>query len=385
MNKSEMKLFFCGDFCSKPSTHPITVSDELRQLIQSCDIKVVNFEVPLKPNVTLPPQKRERFYQNEDTPVFLRELGFNVFSLANNHTFDWGEEGFRKTKSALGDAAFGAGTYEEAFSVKVMEANGVKVGFLGFTFAAYTGVFHDVMNHKGLGCAYINDLKVNHAIMKAKKNVDYLFILPHDGIEYIDIPMPETIARYRDFIDYGADGVIGSHPHCPQGWEEYKGKPIFYSLGNFFFNSKEGYDYRATNRPHWYEGLCVVLDIAKEKMSWKVVSTKNVDNLSIQIDHDEKRDIHHAVLCNYIHDHKAYMTYFKQICTEQGYGKEMFLVDKTFHPSSLKECTKKLLKNWMQKWRGKDFTNDYQLMRLLTHDGRKNLLMHAIRQRLTKQ
>ena len=91
----------------------------------------------------------------------------------------------------------------------------------------------------------MNDLKVNHIILDAKKELDYLFILPHAGVEYTDAPVPELIARYRDFIDYGADGVIASHPHCPQGWETYKGKPIFYSLGNFLFNSKNTYDFVA--------------------------------------------------------------------------------------------------------------------------------------------
>ncbi len=90
-------------------------------MIQSCDLKVVNFEVPLKPALNLPPQKRGRFFQHDDTPDFLRGLGFNLFSLANNHAFDWGDEGFKKTKAALGDAAFGAGTYEEAYRVKVEE------------------------------------------------------------------------------------------------------------------------------------------------------------------------------------------------------------------------------------------------------------------------
>ena len=279
---NEIKLFFAGDFCSKPSTSKITVSEDLKALIKSCDFKVVNFEVPLKPDtVQLPVQKRERFYQHDDTPDFLKNLGFNLFTIANNHAFDWGDEGFRKTKVAFKEASFGAGTYEEANQVKVVEKNGVKIGFLALSFAAYTGVFDDVMKREGLGCAYINDLKVNHIIIEAKKIVDYLFILPHDGIEYIDIPMPETIARYRDFIDYGADGVVGTHPHCPQGWEEYKGKPIFYSLGNFLFNSKEGYDYRATNRPHWYEGICVILTITDRNLLWEVVNTRNVDNLGI--------------------------------------------------------------------------------------------------------
>ena len=87
----KVKLFFAGDFCSKPSTSYISVSEELQNLIKSCDVRVVNFEVPLKPEaVTLPPQGYERFYQHDDVPQFLRNIGFNLFSIANNHLFDWG-------------------------------------------------------------------------------------------------------------------------------------------------------------------------------------------------------------------------------------------------------------------------------------------------------
>jgi len=335
------RIFFAGDFCSKSSSKPIKVSQELRDLIASCELKVVNFEVPLKPDVTLPPQRRERFSQHEDVPAFLQGLGFNLFSIATNHTFDWGEEGFKKTKKVLGDAAFGAGTYDEAYKVKVVEINGVKIGFLAVCFAAYTGVFDDVTNHEGLGCAYINDLKVNHVIVDAKKEVDYLFILPHDGIEYIDVPLPETIARYRDFIDYGADGVIGTHPHCPQGWETYKNKPIFYSLGNFLFNSKEGYDYRATNRPHWYEGLCVVLTIDEGKISWEVVNTRNVDNVGLAIDHDEVRNVHNEQICRYLKDNDTYNRYLTPIQTKQAKG-ELRNIEHMFKPRNTKEALKVL-------------------------------------------
>ena len=375
MNK--VRLFFAGDFCSKPSTSKITVSDELKNLIQSCDLKVVNFEVPLKPIVKLPPQRRERFFQNDDAPEFLRSLGFNLFSQANNHAFDWGDEGYKKTKAALGDSAFGAGTYEEAYQVKEMEVQGVKIGFYALSFAAYKGVFDDVMNHEGLGCAYINDLRVNHDIMEAKKQVDYLFILPHDGIEYIDVPTPETIARYRDFIDYGADGVIGTHPHCPQGWEEYNGKPIFYSLGNFLFNSKEGYDFRA-DKPHWYEGLCVVMTIADGKLSWEVVNTRNNDNIGIEIDYVEDRDKHNNQICRYLFDKIEYKSYLMKVCKQLGLGKEMHIIDKTFHPNSLSKCTLLVLKHWFDKIRRKDFTNDNELNYLLKNDQRKNIIIRSI-------
>ena len=374
---SNIRLFFAGDFCSKPSTTRIAVSDELKELIQSCEFKVVNFEVPLKPEVKLPSQKRERFFQNDDAPDFLRGLGFNLFSQANNHAFDWGEEGFKKTHTALGDAAFGAGTYDEAYKVKVVEKDGIKIGFLALSFAAYTGVFDDVTNHEGLGCAYINDLRVNHVIIKAKTEVDYLFVLPHDGIEYIDVPLPETIARYRDFIDYGADGVIASHPHCPQGWEEYKGKPVFYSLGNFFFNSKETYDFRA-NKPHWYEGICVVLTVENESIRWKVVNTRNVDNVGIVIDHGEDREKHNEQICGYLSDKEMYGKYLKKVCSDLG-TKELSIVDKTHHSQSLKESAKQLMKQWVTIIKGKKSTNDYSIYRLLTHDARRNLLKWTIK------
>lgn len=373
-----VNLFFAGDFCSKPSTTNINVSNELRDIIQSCEIKVVNFEVPLKPDITLPPQRYERYWQNDDVPGFLKDLGFNLFSIANNHAFDWGVEGFKKTKAALGEASFGAGTYDEAYRIKVCEINGIRIGFLALSYAAYTGVFDDVLHHDGLGCAYINDLRVNHDILEAKKKVDYLFVLPHDGIEYIDVPLPETIARYRDFIDYGADGVIGSHPHCPQGWEEYKGKPIFYSLGNFFFNSKEKPDFRA-DKPHWYEGLCVVLEISEGKIEHKVYNTKNIDNIELILDDNAGRLDHNHQLCTYLIDQSKYSEYLQKQCNLLAKKNEMPIIDKTFHKETLKTCSKLILKSWFRLLRKKEISNnDFSVKRLLRNDTRKNLLLRSL-------
>ena len=372
---NDVLVFFAGDFCSKPSSSEIVVSEELKNLIQSCDFKVVNFEVPLKPEkANLPPQKRERFFQHDDTPDFLRSIGFNLFQLANNHAFDWGEEGFKKTKAALGNAAFGAGTYEEAYKVKIVEKNNVRIGFLALSFAAYTGVFDDVMNRGRLGCAYVNDLCVNHVIINAKKNVDYLFILPHDGIEYIEIPMPETIARYRDFIDYGADGVIGTHPHCPQGWEKYKGKPIFYSLGNFLFNSKDGYDYRATNRPHWYEGLCVLMTLSDGNLSWEVVNTRNVDNISIQIDNDYRRSVHNSALNKLLIDDRQYSQVLLNECYRLANNQEIPIIDHTFHDKGLKSTAKFFLKYIFNFLIDKPRSDDRELSYLLKNDTRRKVL-----------
>lgn len=376
--ENKIRLFFAGDFCSKPSTSQISVSNELRDLIQSCDLKVVNFEVPLKPDAVLPQSYFERFWQHDDAPKFLYEVGFNLFSLANNHIFDWGVEGFKKTKVALGEATFGAGTYDEAYKVKVVEINGKKIGFMALSYAAYTGTFDDVMHHDGLGCAYINDLRVNHDIIEAKKNTDYLFILPHDGIEFIDVPMPESIARYRDFIDYGADGVIASHPHCPQGWEEYKGKPIFYSLGNFFFNSKETSSFKA-NKPHWYEGLCVVMTITDGNLSWEVINTRNVDNVGIEIDQDEERNRHNEYLVSLLKNREKYEFVLKKECKRLVDIQEMPIVDEAMHPSSLKSYTKQALQNWIKIWKKQAISDDFRLCSLLRNDMRRNVLIRGIK------
>ena len=376
---SSTRIFFAGDFCSKPSTSLITVSDELRRIVQSADLAIVGFEVPLKPEISLPPQKYERFWQNDDAPGFLFSLGFNLFSLANNHSFDWGEAGFKKTRAALGDHAFGAGTYEEAYQVKTCVINGLRIGFLGLTFAAYTGVFDDPFDHDGLGCAWIDDLKVNHVIADAKKEVDYLFVIPHDGIEYIDIPIPEIIARYRDFIDWGADGVIGSHPHCPQGWEDYKGKPIFYSLGNFFFNSKDDTLYRAWNRPHWYEGLCVEIDICDNEMRYRTINTRNIDNVQLVVDKDPAREQHNQDLLSLLKDKKEYTKYLMEKCRHLSFSQEMPIIDGTFHAETLKTNTKKLLKSWIRVFRGKDISNDFSLRTLLKNRTRRSVLLRTLR------
>lgn len=375
--ESIVKLFFAGDFCSKPSTSLIQVSEELRTLIQSCDLKVVNFEVPLKPEINLPKQGRERFYQNDDAPSFLSDLGFNLFSMANNHTFDWDDQGFRKTKAALGEKAFGAGTYDEAYKVKVVEEKGKKIGFLALSFAAYKGVFADVMNHEGLGCAYINDLKVNHVIIDAKKEVDYLFVLPHDGIEYIDAPLPETIARYRDFIDYGADGVIASHPHCPQGWETYKGKPIFYSLGNFFFNSKETPDFHCT-KPHWYEGRCVVVILENGRIEFEVVNTKNVQNRALEIDADDACQSHNETICWYLQDEDKYKDYLYPKLYQE-YKVNMRTIDTTVHEDTIRATAKSLCECVKRKFRRQPDRLDNKLKRVFAHDLSRYIMLRMIK------
>ena len=312
------KIFIAGDFCSKPSTEFISVHQELKDRISSCDIKVINFEVPLKvDNAELSYTTYERFYQNDDTPLFLNQLGFNLYSIANNHIFDWGIEGYNNIKNIFGDKAFGVGVGGDAYELKIQESNGLKIGFLALCYSTRNSFPDDIFSENSeYKTAHIGDTRVAHIIYEAKvlkKEVDYLFVLPHAGIEYIDFPMPEIISLYRDYINWGADGVIASHPHCPQGWEIYKGKPIFYSLGNFFFNSKNDINYKAKT-PHWYEGLCVELRIENDRtVSYDVINIKNKNNREIVIDNHPGRTNDNEKNCNILKDKQLYSEYLTRL------------------------------------------------------------------------
>lgn len=373
-----IRIFFAGDFCSKPSTDYISVSEELKTLLDSCDLRIINFEIPLMPEPAL---RNVTFFQNDDAPAFLKNLGFDLFSMANNHAFDCGDEGFRKTVAALGGKTFGSGTYEEAYNVKIVEVKGVKLGFMALSYAALQGVFDDVTQHEGLGCACINDLRVNHDIMAAKKEVDFLFVLPHDGYEYIDVPIPEIIARYRDLIDYGADAVIGTHPHCPQGWETYKGKTIFYSLGNFFFNSKTTPDFKA-DKPHWYEGLCAIFNIQGDGLTIETVNTCNKLNRTLDIDKDPAREQHNRQICHYLQDKDAYNQYLENSVYKLAMEQELPIVERFYLHKPLTASLKLLFLKLKDRLKGRSTHTNHRLSTLMRNDTQRNLLLYGLKKHL---
>jgi poly-gamma-glutamate capsule biosynthesis protein CapA/YwtB (metallophosphatase superfamily) len=78
-----------------------------------------------------------------------------------------------------------------------------------------------------IGCSWINHHRFNSIIKEAKTKVDYLIAITHAGLEMVDLPLPEWRDIYREMINMGCDAIVGGHPHVPQGYEIYNGKPIF--------------------------------------------------------------------------------------------------------------------------------------------------------------
>lgn len=311
MNDS-MRLLIAGDFCSYfPSE--ITVSNELKQVITSHSIRIVNFEGPL--NVG---QKHtaSTFYlkQSEESPKWCTNNGFNLINLANNHAYDFGETGLKATEKSFHDAiTIGCGSWDEAYSIKTIVVNEKKIGFFSATSADLASLKDKWTDKNKYGCPWINQIGVNNLIENAKKQLDFLIVIVHAGVEYMDVPLPEWRDRYYDLIDKGADAIIGMHPHVPQGFEYYKSKPIFYSLGNFCF-------YKGIQKKYpenWNNGILASLELKQGKIEVNAIQTTlNLESKEIEIDTSEIAVQRLNKLNSYLYDEEKYIERVNQFCLD---------------------------------------------------------------------
>ncbi|RLB47892.1 MAG: hypothetical protein DRI90_25890, partial [Deltaproteobacteria bacterium] len=167
----------------------------------------------------------------------LVEHRVSVLSLANNHALDQGVAGLRFTLGHLDDHNIhhvGAGMdHAAAWLPAVMERHGIRVGFLGASYAAV----NDGGQSRNPYVARIDQRRQLRATITAlRPKVDYLVVAMHAGREYLEQIDDAQRGFARQAIDLGADVVFGSHPHVAQAVEIHRGKPIFYSLGNFIFD-----------------------------------------------------------------------------------------------------------------------------------------------------
>lgn len=126
-------------------------------------------------------------------------------------------------------------------------------------------------------------------------------------------PLPEWRNIYKHWIDMGADAVIASHPHVPQGWEYYKEKPICYSLGNFCFdplNSKK------EAPAHWYDSLCCMLEVCKPHECNMTIKPLLYDYKNGYICENESMDFknHLSNLNEILNNEKSYDEYVNMFC-----------------------------------------------------------------------
>ncbi|MBO4915580.1 MAG: CapA family protein [Oscillospiraceae bacterium] len=202
----------------------------------------------------------------------LERIGADVWAIGNNHTMDAGVEGListRKIADEKGCRTLGAGLNEVEASepVCIDEAGGI--GMFGVAYlsecipatATEPGIFR------------WNDMEyIQKRIAEVKRKCRWCVVVSHGGEEFASLPNPYTRDRYLKFLEMGADVVVAHHPHVPENYETFPdGKAIFYSLGNFIFDTNY-------QREHLYTdtGVLLKLCFTEEKMDFEALGLRIV-------------------------------------------------------------------------------------------------------------
>lgn len=213
---------------------------ELLALLQEADLFILNQEFPFGTTGEAMEEKEYTFRVPPDLVSVPADLGVDLVTLANNHMLDFGRGPLTETLAALDGAEIshvGAGEdLEAAKALATFEIEGKTLGFLGASRVIPEASWNASRYNSGVFTTYDASQLVEE-IKKAKESCDFVAVLVHWGVERNTLPEDYQKTLARQYIDAGADAVIGSHPHVLQGIEYYQGKPIFYSLGNFIFSN----------------------------------------------------------------------------------------------------------------------------------------------------
>lgn len=203
----------------------------VKNIFEADDITIVNFEGVLADSYSVPSNKKGNsflFIAPTDYASVLPDNGVEIATIENNHIDDFGTNGRQNTRDALSAAGV---TWADEYNMAVYDAKGLKVAVLSYkTFDYYDTLYN----------------KVPQEVAAAKELYDLVIVAFHWGAEKDYYPNANQKKLGHMTIDAGADLVIGHHSHRMNPIEEYKGKYIVYSLGNFSFAGNNKPDDMAT-------------------------------------------------------------------------------------------------------------------------------------------
>lgn len=258
--KKETSIVFSGDvgfdrYMDKKWEDENFLSKEVLDFFHSAEHVCLNVEGALINAVD--DGSRGVFFHsmNPEAIRTFNKIGADIWSIGNNHTMDAGEEGLISTKNYArenGVKAFGAGLNETEASepIYIDEAGGI--GIIGVSYM--TECVPATKNSAGI--FRWDDMElINKRISEIKSKCRWCIVVSHGGEEFTALPTPYTRDRYINYLEMGADAVVAHHPHVPENYEVFEdGKMIFYSLGNFIFDT----DYQ---RAHLYTDDAVLLKL----------------------------------------------------------------------------------------------------------------------------
>ena len=276
-----MNLLFAGDIVI--NEQDVEISDQLKSFINSCEYKICNFEGPI-------PADKNRKIIKTGPHVFnsfqalqtMKNIGFNVAALANNHIMDFGKDSLLNTISLLENDSIkvlGAGDcFTKAYIPLVLENTEEKICIINACQAEF-GVLKD--GFEGAGYAWICSPFLKKTILNAVKQYDSVILYLHAGLECEIFPLPELKSLYHEFADIlnGKGIIIGNHPHIIQGYELYNNTPIFYSLGNFCFPKENN------TILEWNRSLTITYDTTSKEF---VIRPVKFETNTIDFDESEK-------------------------------------------------------------------------------------------------
>ena len=216
------------------------LSSSLRQEMVASDLTMINNEFPFSTRGEKMPDKQYTFRVDPSYVSALLDMGVDVASLANNHALDFGVDALLDTFTTLDNAGIsyvGAGeTKERAEQAAFVEAGGRTVGVLSASRVIPVYEWNIDARQPGLFCTY-DSTRLVERIKEIETQCDFVVVFVHWGLEKKAYPEEYQRKLAQQYIDAGADLVVGNHSHVPQGIEYYKGVPIVYCLGNYIFNA----------------------------------------------------------------------------------------------------------------------------------------------------
>ena len=251
----EVTLSFAGDFCLTEGCSVLSYikhhdndpknsfNEELYNRMVDSDIFMLNNEYPYSTRGEALADKLYTFRADPADASLLMGFGVDIVSLANNHVYDYGETALNDTLDTLAgiDMPYvGAGrNIEEASRPAYFNINGKTIAIVSATqIEGYANPETKEATETSSGVfRCLDTTRLKAVIAEARANSDYVIFFVHWGTELVVDIRDWQVSTARDAIEAGADLIIGAHPHILQGIDYIEGKPVFYSLGNYLFNS----------------------------------------------------------------------------------------------------------------------------------------------------
>lgn len=298
--KNKSSLVFTGDigfdrYMYRKWEDENLISPTILNFLHSGDHVVANVEGPVaeaQTNTTTSGAQQLLHTIDPKAVCVLNKMKADIWNICNNHIMDAGEYGIKSTLEIAKEnnvKTMGAGmNIQEAMAPVILnEAGGIGLFGVGYQRACRKA------DENKPGCYSWSDLQaIENTITQIKKTCRWCVVVAHAGEEFTPLPSPYTRERYHKFLEMGADIVVAHHPHVPMNYETVGEKIIFYSLGNFIFDT----DYQRSQHNTEY-GIIIKINFTEDSFTYEPMGLKiNRDNEHIEehplppifVDVDEK-------------------------------------------------------------------------------------------------